>query len=490
LSQFHTGSIFRASYTPSDVTLVELDDPAVPAFNHFWAGWDRTTGSFTCTAGVPCTAIHHPSTDEKRITYSIVNMVPTTYLGTTTPGDGTHLWAKWATDPPGPFTVPGVTEGGSSGSPLYTAEGRFVGQLHGGFSACGQTGTNLSDYYGRFSLSWTGGGSNATRVSNWLDPGSTGAMTLDGIGGVCTPPAAPTGLTATAVSATQIDLSWSAVTGATEYRILRSTTLGGPYTQIGTSATTTFSDGSRTCGTTYYYVVRAFLACESVNSSETSATPTCPVCTTKTFYTNGFEAGTGMSNWSKGSFVPGAPSYDWRGMQTCTAHTGTKVMRFGNNGCATNYSNSQYTYAQPNGPSGITIPAGAASSRLSFWHRRAFESGVDGGTLLISVGNNASYVPIPASAILSGATYNGTATAKTGCTLPSGSAGRAIFTGAEPTFVETVVDLDAACNQVPGNTGGCAGKAVRVAFSAITDCTVTDDGWFLDDVNITACTIP
>ncbi|HVR95158.1 MAG TPA: trypsin-like peptidase domain-containing protein, partial [Thermoanaerobaculia bacterium] len=137
LTQFHTGSFFRAANAPSDFTLVELDDPAVTAYNHYWAGWDRSTGSHTCTAGSPCASIHHPSTDEKRITYVITNMDSTSYSGTTSPGDGTHQRAKWATDPPGPVTVPGVTEPGSSGSPLYNSAGRFVGQLHGGPSSCG-----------------------------------------------------------------------------------------------------------------------------------------------------------------------------------------------------------------------------------------------------------------------------------------------------------------------------------------------------------------
>ena len=68
LSQFHTGSFFRAAYSPSDMTLVELDDPPVNAYNHHWAGWDRTTGSHACSATSPCASIHHPSTDEKRIT--------------------------------------------------------------------------------------------------------------------------------------------------------------------------------------------------------------------------------------------------------------------------------------------------------------------------------------------------------------------------------------------------------------------------------------
>src|SRR5262245_30759759 len=178
LTQFHTGSFFRASSSLSDFTLVELDDPPVPAFNHFWAGWDRSTGDHTCTAGVPCSGIHHPNTQEKRITYATTNTATTSWLGNTSPGDGTHIWVHWATDPPGPFTVPGVTEPGSSGSPLYNGAGRFIGQLHGGPSACGATGDGLSDYYGRFSVSWKGGGTNSTRLSNLLDAGNNGAIAV------------------------------------------------------------------------------------------------------------------------------------------------------------------------------------------------------------------------------------------------------------------------------------------------------------------------
>ncbi|HYG65760.1 MAG TPA: pre-peptidase C-terminal domain-containing protein [Thermoanaerobaculia bacterium] len=276
LTQFHTGSIFRASYSPSDVTLVELDDPPVSSYDHHWAGWDRSTGNQTCTASSPCAGIHHPSTDEKRITYVTTDMVSTSYLGTASPGDGTHLWAKWATDPPGPFTVPGVTEPGSSGSPLYNSAGRFVGQLHGGWSACGATGNNLSDHYGRFSVSWTGGGTNSTRVSNWLDPGSTGATTTNGLNvstGPCTPPAAPTGVSASAASASQVNLSWGAVSGAVSYTVLRSTTSGGPYSSVGSATGTSFSNTGASCNTTYYYVVTASNgSCSSGNSAQVQAT--------------------------------------------------------------------------------------------------------------------------------------------------------------------------------------------------------------------------
>jgi trimeric autotransporter adhesin len=88
----------------------------------------------------------------------------------------------------------------------------------------------------------------------------------------CTPPAAPTGLVATVASASQINLSWTAASGATSYTISRATTSGGPYTSVGTSATTSFSDTGLSCNTTYYYVVSASNGtCGSANSTQASA---------------------------------------------------------------------------------------------------------------------------------------------------------------------------------------------------------------------------
>ena len=88
-----------------------------------------------------------------------------------------------------------------------------------------------------------------------------------------TPPAAPTGLQATAGN-TQVNLSWTASAGATSYHVKRSTTTGGPYTQVAAPAATGDADTGLTNGTTYYYVVSALNAAgESPNSSQASATP-------------------------------------------------------------------------------------------------------------------------------------------------------------------------------------------------------------------------
>lgn len=301
----------------------------------------------------------------------------------------------------------------------------------------------------------------------------------------CTPPAAPTGLTATAVGVQRIDLLWSAAAGATEYHIYRSTVSGGPYTQVATIAApaTSHSDLGLTGGVTYYYVVRAYAGCESVDSNQASATAGTPSCTTQTLYTNGFETGSGLSGWTKGTFVSGGSTTSWRGIQTCTAQTGTKIFRYGGSSCTANYGNNNFTFAKPQGATGISVPAGSSTARLQFGHRRRFESGYDGATLAVSL-NGSNYYFVPASAVIAGTGYNGTVAAS--CP-PTGAAGVSIWTGVQTSFVSTTVDLDAVCNLITGGTGGCGGQALHIGFTSISDCSTNDDGWFLDNVKVTAC---
>ena len=93
------------------------------------------------------------------------------------------------------------------------------------------------------------------------------------LGGSTPPLGVPTGVVATAGNGS-VALSWGAVSTATGYRVLRSTTAGGPYTQIASPAGTSYSDSGLTNGTTYYYVVRASTASqESGNSQEVVSTP-------------------------------------------------------------------------------------------------------------------------------------------------------------------------------------------------------------------------
>jgi len=161
------GSTFRANFANSDMCLVELNTkPAANSGIHY-AGWTRSTTP--ATSGV---AIHHPAGDVMKISDYITPLVRednAVRCGVGTVGVF-HWVVQWNQ---------GVTEGGSSGSPLFDQNHRIVGQLAGGPSSCAQPPACRMDMYGRFDNSWTGGGTNATRLSNWLDPGGTGATTTN-----------------------------------------------------------------------------------------------------------------------------------------------------------------------------------------------------------------------------------------------------------------------------------------------------------------------
>ena len=145
----------RATYAGSDFSLLELNGSTLPG-NIYHAGWDATAAAPPSTVG-----IHHPNAGVKSISFS--NSPPSVW--------STNYWqANWDS---------GVTEHGSSGSCLFsTTTKRCIGQLLGGPSAC--LSSSKWDYYGRFSVSWNGGGSAATRLRDWLDPNNAGLTAMDG----------------------------------------------------------------------------------------------------------------------------------------------------------------------------------------------------------------------------------------------------------------------------------------------------------------------
>ncbi len=139
----------------------------------------------------------------------------------------------------------------------------------------------------------------------------------------CTPPPAPTGVAATAASQTQVNVSWGASSGATSYTISRATTSGGPYSSVGTSSTTSFSNTGLACGTTYYYVVSASNGtCSSANSAQAQATTSACSGGTELITNGGFETGTtpwvlsGTAARSTGAYPHSGVAYSLMGSST------------------------------------------------------------------------------------------------------------------------------------------------------------------------------
>lgn len=93
-------------------------------------------------------------------------------------------------------------------------------------------------------------------------------------------PAAPSGLSASPASASQVNLSWiDNSAGETGFKIERKTGAGGTYSQIAvtTDNATAYSDAAVTASTTYVYRVKAFNAGgDSAYSGEGAATTPAP----------------------------------------------------------------------------------------------------------------------------------------------------------------------------------------------------------------------
>ena len=150
------------------------------------------------------------------------------------------------------------------------------------------TGANFGATQGTSTVKFNGTAATPTSWSatSIVAPVPTGATTgnvVVTVGGVAsngasftvqadtTPPTVPTGLTATAVSSSQINLSWTPSTdnvGVTGYDVYR----GG--TQVGTSPTASYSDTGLAASTSYTYTVAAYDAAGNTSAQSASASAT------------------------------------------------------------------------------------------------------------------------------------------------------------------------------------------------------------------------
>ena len=253
-----TGAQQRARNTASDFWLMELNQSIPDEFNPYYAGWNR---SLEASINETIVGIHHPRGDIKKFSFAEGGVQASSYGGN--PGSGTTHWRiVWS----GGTT----TEPASSGSPIFDAAGRIIGQLHGGGAACGNT---LPDWYGRLGISWEGGGTPATRLKDWLDPLNTNLQILNGLDPFGSAVDNPLSFQATPLGPTSVRLTWEAninndpvvivshsnpFMGPVEGPVSIGDTLPGGGNIVFLGQGGEFVNTNLTPQTTYYYEIRSY----------------------------------------------------------------------------------------------------------------------------------------------------------------------------------------------------------------------------------------
>lgn len=274
-----------------------------------------------------------------------------------------------------------------------------------------------------------------------------------------------------------IGLGWSAAAvhcgAGAVYNVYRSETSGfspGPANLLASCVSgTSFLDSSAASGVEYFYVVRAeddsgngSGPCgggnEEANLEEQSAMATGP---DTLFFADDMESGPG--NWT----TNGTGGSAWT-LATTSSHSPTHAWF-----CADESFVKDQRLVTASPADLTTVPSG----RLVFWHRYDFETNWDGGVLEYSVNDgstwydilagNGSTIPANPDRFLQG----GYASTLNGSSNPLG--GRQAWSGAGTTWSEVIVDLT-----------DFAGEMVLLRWRLGCDGSVSDVGWWVDDVTV------
>lgn len=166
-SYTYYGAQVKASWNDgTKFALLELNSSISKQPDLTWLGWNR--GSNTPSS---CASIGFKNNQDLII--ALKNSAPET---ATEPSAPTTSWLIYNWDA-------GIINSKNKGVPLFNQYKRIIGHLYmaGDFTVLHGNVLDLEKrhYYGKFNLSWTGGGQNNNRLSNWLDPINTGATTMN-----------------------------------------------------------------------------------------------------------------------------------------------------------------------------------------------------------------------------------------------------------------------------------------------------------------------
>jgi len=173
-----------------------------------------------------------------------------------------------------------------------------------------------------------------------------------------TPPTAPTNLAATAASATQINLSWTASTdnvGVTGYKVERCSVAGcANFVQIATPTGITFNDTGLTASTSYSYRVRANDAAGNNSAYSNTASATTPAAADTT-------PPTAPTNLTATAASTTQINLSWTASTDNVGVTGYKVERCSGAACA--------NFVQIATPTGITLNDTGLTASTSYSYR-------------------------------------------------------------------------------------------------------------------------
>lgn len=148
-----------------DVALLRLANTPPAYYRPYYAGWNAgnpANGSYV--------SIQHPMSKTKKVAIETDNLIQATYSDPgLTAESGVH-WriATWEV---------GITEGGSSGSPIFDSNNRYLGGLTGGSSTCGNA---TNDFYFSIQKNWTFYSDTLRQLRHWLDPKNRGVLHING----------------------------------------------------------------------------------------------------------------------------------------------------------------------------------------------------------------------------------------------------------------------------------------------------------------------
>lgn len=230
-----------------DGALLLLNGKIPDNLNTYYNGWDRR--NIAPQSGV---CIHHPQGDVKKISTYGSPAVSDTWLSGSTQGLPNGHWNVIFKSTANGH---GVTEGGSSGAPLFDQNKRITGFLTGGNANCTdrKEGRNL---FGKLSLFWDQcGTADNQRIDKYLDPTGSGVEYLDGR--YASPPKAkPEQVSAQWLPQEQkAVISWEPPLGEEQpvrYKIYRNSN------EIGTATSTNFSETALPVGIHHYEVTAIY----------------------------------------------------------------------------------------------------------------------------------------------------------------------------------------------------------------------------------------